>query len=131
MTSYPLLDALIERRSRRFAKGMKLDGGPLAFRSAHPPEPLTLEEEAALAFSACGIAGHALAELPYQCSPDDPESGAGNIMTHFVARTVASGDAIHAVVLFVLNDQGVWMLRRPQDFPHGELPGLIESARRR
>lgn len=28
--SYSLLDALIHRRSRRFAAGMKLNGGPLA-----------------------------------------------------------------------------------------------------
>ena len=52
---YPLLDALIERRSRRFAPGMRLNGGLLAYASARQPEPLTLEEEAALAFTACGV----------------------------------------------------------------------------
>ncbi len=63
---YPLLDALIERRSRRFAPGMRLNGGPLAYESAKAPQPLSLEEEAGLAFSACGITGYALAEFPYQ-----------------------------------------------------------------
>jgi hypothetical protein len=52
---YPLLDALIERRSRRFAKGLSLNGGPLAYASARPPQPLSLEEQAALAFAGCGI----------------------------------------------------------------------------
>ena len=51
LAHYPLLDALIERRSRRFAPGMRLNGGPLAYASARQPEPLTLEEEAALASS--------------------------------------------------------------------------------
>lgn len=39
--SYALLDALAGRRSRRFAKGMKLNGGPLMYGSLHPPAPLT------------------------------------------------------------------------------------------
>ncbi len=123
MTTYPLLDALIHRRSRRFGKGMKLDGGPLAYASAKPPEPLTLEEEAGLAFAACGITGYALADLPYDAG--------GNIMTHFFGRTAASGDAMHDVVVFLLNDQGAWMLKRPQDFPRSEIPALIQAARER
>ena len=51
-------------------------------------------------------------------------------MTHFVARTVASGDAMHYVILFVINDDGVWMIKRPQDYPRAEVPELIEKARR-
>src|SRR5437660_1413625 len=60
---YPLVDALINRRSRRFGKGMQLNGGPLAYASAQAPEPLSLDEEAALAFAACGTTRYALAEL--------------------------------------------------------------------
>lgn len=127
---YPLLDALIERRSRRFGRGMRLNGGPLAYASTRAPRPLTLEEEAALAFAACGVTGYALAELPYETG-DMPDAGGGNIMTHFFGRTVASGDAMHYVILFVINDDGVWMLRRPQDYPRGDIPALIEAARDR
>lgn len=56
---YPLLDALIERRSRRFGKGMYLNGGPLAYTSTQSPQPLSNPfappyyrnmEEAVLAF---------------------------------------------------------------------------------
>jgi hypothetical protein len=124
---YPLLKALIERRSRRFGHGMELNGGPLAYRSSRPPKPLTLEEEAVLAFAACGVTGYALAELPYR-SGNEPQSGGGNIMTHFIARTVTSGDAMHAVTMFVINDAGTWMIRRPQDYPRAEIPQLIEKA---
>ena len=125
---YPLLDALRDRRSRRFGQGMVLDGGPLAYHSTMRPQPLTAEEEAALAFAACGMTGYALAELPYQ-SGGTPETGGGNIMIRFIGRTVASGHALHYVIVFVLNDEGVWMLRRPQDVAQTEIPGLIQAAK--
>ena len=130
LARYPLLDAIIERRSRRFGKGMRLNGGPLAYESRERAEPLSIEEEAALAFAGCGVTGHVLAELPYQTG-DEKEAGGGQIMTHFVGRTVASGDAMHAVVVFVINDDGVWMLKRPQDFSRAEIPGLALAARHR
>ncbi|MGQ0722471.1 MAG: hypothetical protein ACT4PE_12995 [Candidatus Eiseniibacteriota bacterium] len=125
---YPLFRALLERRSRRFARGLRLDGGPLSFESTLRAEPLTPDEEAALVFAACGITGWALAELPYERGTED-ESGSGNIMAQLVGRTVPSPDALHDVVLFVLNDGGAWMIRRPQDFPRAELPALIAAAR--
>jgi hypothetical protein len=128
LARYPLLDALTERRSRRFGKGMSLNGGPLAYHSTHAPQPLSLDEEAALAFAGCGITGFALADLPYE-SGDVPEAGGGNIMTHLVGRTVASGDAMHNITLFVLNDEGVCMLKRPQDYPRDEIAGLSQAAR--
>ena len=123
-----LVDAFLARRSRRFGKGMRLNGGPLAFESTEPPQPLSLEEEAALAFAACGVTGYALADLPYQTG-DQPAAGSGNIMTHFVGRTVPSGDAMHDCTVFVTNDQGAWLLRRPQDFPRPEIPGLVQAAK--
>ncbi len=106
---YPLLDALIERRSRRFAPGMRLNGGPLAYESAKAPQPLSLEEEAGLAFSACGITGYALAEFPYQIG-SIPEAGEGNIMVNFIGRTVASG---HYRLLRV-RVRALWALPRQQ-----------------
>ena len=115
LKTYPLLSALLERRSRRFGKGMTLNGGPLAYQSMHRPQPLSQEEEAALAFAACGITGYALAELPYHTG-HVLEAGGGNIMIRFIGRTVASGHALHYVIVFVMNDEGVWMLKRPQDF---------------
>jgi hypothetical protein len=125
--TFALLDAMINRRSRRFAPGMTLDGGPLSYRSKLAPEPLTEEEEAALAFAACGITGHALAELPYRAG-EEKESGGGNIMTHFIGRTVASGDAMHNCTVFVINDQGAWLLKRPQDYPRELISQLVADA---
>ena len=128
--SYPLLDALTYRRSRRFAAGMKLNGGPLAYESAQTPRPLTEEEESALAFAACGVTGYALAELPYETGTR-PDAGGGNIMKQFAARTAPSADALHTVIFFMINDRGTWMLRRPQDFPRSEIAELVQAARDR
>ena len=62
--AYPLFDALLHRRSRRFGAGMKIEAGPFAYASRLPPKPLSEDEEAALAFAACGVTGYALAD-PY------------------------------------------------------------------
>ncbi len=66
-------------------------GGPLAHRSRQPPVRLTEDEEAVLAFAACGVTGHALIDLEYQ------PGGGGTIVAGTLGRTVASGDAIHTV----------------------------------
>jgi hypothetical protein len=42
---------------------------------------------------------------------------------------VASGDAVHAVALFVINDNGAWMLKRPQDYSRAEIAELALAAR--
>src|SRR5258706_1192912 len=119
LANYPLLTALRERRSRRFGLGMKIPGGPLAYESRHKPRPLTEAEEAALVFAACGITGHALADLAYA------KGEGGSIMAGLVARTIASGDGLQTVSLVVTNDQATWLIRRPRELPASDLPDLI------
>jgi hypothetical protein len=122
--NFSLLDALRQRRSRRFGLGMKIPAGPLAYQSRHQPVPLTEDEEAALVFAACGITGHALGDLNYA------RNGGGNIMAGLVARTIASGDCLHPVALIVINDEGAWLVRRPADLPAPEISALIELGAR-
>lgn len=124
VSSYPLLSALRERRSRRFGRGMKIPEGPLAFESRQKPLPLTEDEEAALVFAACGITGHALADLTYASGEG------GNIMGGLVARTIASGDGLQTVALVVINDSSTHLARLPRDLPSGEIPKIIELGRR-
>src|SRR6266566_8422959 len=121
---YPLLTALRERRSRRFGLGMKIPGGPLAYQSRHQPAPLSEEEEAALVFAACGITGHALADLCYA------RGEGGNIMAGLIARTVASGDGLQTVTLIVTNDQATYLIPPPRGLPPGEIQEFIELGRR-
>lgn len=124
LKDYPLLSALRDRRSRRFGRGMKMPSGPLAFESRHQPVPLTEDEEAALVFAACGVAGHALADLCYA------KDGGGNIMGGLVARTIASGDGLQTVALIVTNDTGTHLVRRPRELPATDLPEMIDLGRR-
>ena len=117
---FPLLDALRQRRSRRFGLGMKMPGGPLAFSSRYRPVRLSEEEEATLVFAACGITGHALADLCYA------PGGGGSIMAGLVARTIASGDGLQTVALVVTNDEATYLIRRPRELPATDLPRLIK-----
>lgn len=119
---YPLIDALRLRRSRRFVMGMKSADGPLAFESRKPAVPLTEDEEALLAFAACGVTGPALADLVYT------PNGGGTIMAGLLGRTIASGDAINTASIFVINDGGTYLLKRPQDFAPEEIPELASKA---
>ncbi len=114
-----LVEALRERRSRRFGLGMSIPAGPLAYQSRHPAAPISAEDEALLAWAACGITGPALADLCYA-----PGHG-GNIMAGLVGRTVASGDCLQTIALFVINDHGAWLVRRPRELSAPELTEAI------
>ena len=103
---------------------MNIPGGPLAYESRHPARPLTEEEEAALVFAACGITGHALADLCYT------KDGGGSIMAGLVGRTIASGDGLQTVSLVVTNDEATYLIRKPRELPAGEITNLIELGKR-
>lgn len=122
--AYPLIDALKERRSRRFCRGMTLEGGPLSFASRHGPVPLSPLEEASMVFAACGITGCALGDLAY-----GNDSG-GNIMAGLIGRTVASGDGIQTVSLITINDSGAFLYRRPQDLPPAVVREVAQRTKR-
>lgn len=124
LPNYPLLSALRDRRSRRFGLGMTLPDGPLAFRSRRAPKPIAESAEAVLAWAGGGITGPALADLAYGSGQG------GSIMAGLVGRTVASGDCLQTVALVLINDQGTWWLRRPQDLPPAEVTELVDLARR-
>ena len=70
--------------------------------------------------AACGITGHALADLCYAAG------GGGSIMAGLVARTIASGDGLQTVSLIVTNDNATYLIRKPRELPAGEIPQLIE-----
>lgn len=118
--SYPLFEALRGRRSRRFSSGMRIPEGPLAYESGQAPRPLTEEEQAVLAFAACGITDAALADWSYA-----PGSG-GNMMARSVGRTVGSPDAVHTAAVFVIDDDATWLAQRPQDLDPELLAEVID-----
>lgn len=119
---YPLLEALAKRRSRRFALGMKMDSGPLAYHSRQEPLPLAEEEEALLVYAAGGITGYALLDLPFA------EGQGGAIVARSLGRTIASGDAIQTVSLVVINDNATYLIKRPQDFSLEQISAALDLA---
>src|SRR5215469_14009285 len=119
-----LFEVLLRRRSRRVGLGMTIPAGPLQYKSPHKPVPLTDDEEAALAFAACGVTGYALADLSY----GDEEGG--SMLVARLGRTIASPDAVNAVSVLVTNDRGTWLLKRPQEFAPAEFVELVSLAQR-
>ena len=118
-----LFEVLLRRRSRRVGLGMVIPSGPFQYTSPHQPVPLTEEEEAALAFAACGITGYALADLSYGAGQG------GSMLVGRLGRTIASPDAVNAVSVLVTNDNGTWLLKRPQDFSPTEFAELVRLAK--
>lgn len=119
-----LFEVLVNRRSRRVGLGMSVPSGPFQYKSPHPPIPLTEDEEAALAFAACGVTGYALADLSYGAREG------GTMLAGRIGRTVASPDAVNAVAVLVTNDRGTWLLKRPQDFAPAEFLELVHLAKK-
>ncbi|HEY3393351.1 MAG TPA: hypothetical protein VGK58_11635, partial [Lacipirellulaceae bacterium] len=78
LLEYPLVAAMANRRSRRFSVGATIPGGGLAYKSRHPPLPLTATEEALLAFAAAGITGLCLGDVPFAAG-NQFEAGGGNV----------------------------------------------------
>src|SRR6187455_685907 len=124
-----LIDTLLKRRSRRFSRGMQLGSGPLAFESKRSVEPLTIDQEALLAFAAVGITGPALGEMEYTSGTTD--AGAGNVLAGFVGRTAASADALQSVGLVIMNDGGTWYIPRPQDLERSKVRELLDLSNAR
>ena len=119
-----LFEVLLRRRSRRVGLGMTIPSGPFQYTSPHKPIPLTEDEEAALAFAACGVTGYALADLSYGAGQG------GTMLMGRLGRTIASPDAVNAVSVLVTNDHGTWLVKRPQDFAPAEFAELVLLAKK-
>ena len=60
--NFPLFEAIVGRRSRRFGFGMELSHGPFAYKSDKDPLPLDEAETAILVAAATGVTGAILCE---------------------------------------------------------------------
>jgi hypothetical protein len=96
---YPLFEALFGRRSRRFGLGFEIAEGPLRYRSARPPLPLTEVEEALLVAAGIGVSG-----LPLWDGSRPPAFRSGD------GRTFASTSRGRRTALFFTNDSGVYVI---------------------
>ena len=109
---YPLWDAIFRRRSRRVAAGSAFRSGTLSFQSKLDPQPLSRLEEAYL-IAATGVTG-----LPYWDNPYETAGGKPLLGTPCVegsGRAAGSPDNAQSTVFFMWNDDGTYMLKRPDD----------------
>jgi hypothetical protein len=110
--SYPFMSALIERRTRRIARGTSIEAGDLSHRSKNSPAPLGKLEEAVLIMVATGVTGATTHDGPLVLPNGGRELGTPFL--NVVARTGSSADNCQATHFFMINDDGTWLLRFPK-----------------
>lgn len=135
MLRFPLWDALLGRRSRRFTRGLAIPDGVFAYESRHPPMPLS-ELETLLVVTACGgnTSWHHMIHRAERYAPHlSNYSGAAG------GRTFPSAAGFHSSQTFFTDDEGVYLLDA-RDAPafaerdeHGrlELAEIVEALRAR
>jgi hypothetical protein len=108
---YPFMSALVERRTRRLARGTSMNAGELSYESPNDPAPLTPLEEAILITCVTGITGITTHDGPLT-KPDGTDE-LGTPFLHIMARTASSADNCQATHFFMISDDGMFLLRHP------------------
>jgi hypothetical protein len=116
LLQFPLLHALFGRRARRFGLGMEIPSGPLAFRSAEDPMPLTELEQMTLVAAATGVSGWTFG-VPF--GPRTPESHA-EFTLRFTGRTAPTAAGLGTPAMFFTDDEGCYCTRTRDVQPHME-----------
>lgn len=101
---YPLIDALHNRRARRFSMGAELPDGPLAFKSKHEPVPLSDLEQMMVLTSTAGNTGwHHMIFRNKNYAPylSNYSAAAGG-------RTFPSAAGFHTSEFFYTDDNGIY-----------------------
>lgn len=106
MAAFPLLEALLGRRSRRFFMGAEIPDGVFAYASKRSPLPLS-ELEKMLVVSACG-GNTAWNNLIYRAKRYAPHIS--NYAGSAGGRTFPSAAGFHTSQTFFTDDDGVYML---------------------
>lgn len=115
LLGFPLVDALLGRRSRRFFLGAEIPDGVFAHRSRHPPLPLS-ELERLLVVAACGgsTSWHHMIYRAQRYAPHlSNYAGAAG------GRTFPSAAGFHTSKTFFTDDEGVYVLET-RDAPAAE-----------
>jgi hypothetical protein len=106
---YPLMSAISERRTRRIARGTSLLADGLSYTSTNKPAPLSALEEAVLIVST-GITGSVMHDGPLQIPGGGLELGTPFV--NALGRSASSPDNSQATSFFVINDDGICLLKR-------------------
>jgi hypothetical protein len=131
--NYPLFSAIFNRRTRRISKGIaSIPAGALSYSSDQKPQPLSPVEEALL-IAATGITGIPMHDVPLQTGKG--EDITMTVMLNIRGRSASSPDNAQATHFFLINDEGTYFLKQPEDVDpftfarEGVTPGkLVEYA---
>ncbi len=116
---FPLIEALIGRRSRRFFLGASISNGALAFTSRHEPLPLTELERMIILLAMTGNTGwHFLIPHNERYAPYLP-----NYAAAAGGRTFPSNAGFHTSDIFFTDDTGVYF------FATRDAPALVEGKK--
>jgi hypothetical protein len=118
LASFPLLDALYGRRSRRFPLGGEIPDGVLAYRSRHASMPLSELERLLVLTTAGGTTGWHYAITRHERYAPYLSTYAGGA----AGRTFPSAAAFHTAELFFTDDSGTYF------FPTRDAPALVDPA---
>ena len=115
---FPLVQALLGRRARRFSAGAELPDGPLAYKSDQPALPLDELEQLLVLTAATGNTGwHHMIFRNARYAPRLANySGAAG------GRTFPSAAGFHTTDFFFTDDHGVYFL------PTRDAPALVDPA---
>ena len=104
--SFPLIEAIHGRRSRRFARGAAIPDGPLAYESKHDPAPLSELEQMMLLTTVAGNTGWSNL-IPYNRNylPKIP-----NYTAAAGGRTFPSAAGFHTSDIFYTDDDGIYFM---------------------
>ncbi|MEW5873700.1 MAG: hypothetical protein AB1752_00785 [Candidatus Zixiibacteriota bacterium] len=115
---FPLLEAIAGRRARRFSVGSELPDGPLAFKSAHDPLPLSeLEQMMVLTATGGNTGWHHMIYRHARYAPH-----LSNYSMSAGGRTFPSAAGFHVSELFFTDDNGLYF------FPTRDAPALVTKG---
>ena len=106
---YPLMSALFDRRTRRIARGTSVLANGLSHTSTNAPAPLSALEEAILIVST-GLTGSVMLDGPLRIPGGGDELGTPFI--NALGRSASSPDNCHATSFFMINDEGIFLLKK-------------------
>lgn len=113
LSEFPLLEALLGRKSRRFGLGAEIDAGPFKYKSKHPVQPLDEFEKALIISAMAGNTGWAhLIPSNRKYAPHLP-----NYSASASGRTFPSAAGFHSTELFFTDDNGVYFLSTRDSLP--------------
>ena len=116
---FPLVEALLGRRARRFSVGSELPDGPLAYKSTEPALPLDPLEQMLVLTAATGNTGwHHMINRHARYAPH-----LSNYSAAAGGRTFPSAAGFHTAEFFFTDDTGLYFL------PTRDAPALVEPDR--